>query len=197
MLCGPPPTGRSSFAFLGSATLAQDPALRARREKLLLRKTQALGRVFAFLLALGRNLCGFRITRQAKGAGQNNSEVIMSNNNLQKKAVRAATRFCEHKGYEILDAGWTSPEGTTVDLVAEDEGCLVFIDVAAKEYGEGSLEDGKIARSDFEVAAAAWLAAHPDTADVRVRFDIVAMLAVSGSRAFLRHHINAFSCGAE
>ena len=67
----------------------------------------------------------------------------MSNNNLQKKAVRAATRFCEHKGYEILDAGWTSPEGTTVDLVAEDEGCLVFIDVAAKEYGEGSLEDGE------------------------------------------------------
>lgn len=30
------------FAFLGSATLAQNQALRARREKLLLRKTRAL-----------------------------------------------------------------------------------------------------------------------------------------------------------
>ena len=73
----------------------------------------------------------------------------MSNNNLQEKAVRAATRFCEHKGYEILDEGWTSPEGTTVDLVAENEGCLVFIDVAAKEYGEGSLEDGETCLAPF------------------------------------------------
>ena len=37
-----PYAGTSSFAFLGSATLAQNQALRARREKLLLRKTQAL-----------------------------------------------------------------------------------------------------------------------------------------------------------
>ena len=121
----------------------------------------------------------------------------MSNNNLQKKAVRAATRFCEHKGYEILDAGWTSPEGTTVDLVADDEGCLVFIDVTAKEYGTGPFEDGKIARSEFEIAAAAWLAANPGTADVRVRFDIIGMLVVSESKALLRHHIDALSRGVE
>ncbi len=60
----------------------------------------------------------------------------MSNNNLQGRAVRAANRFCEHKGYEIFDGGWASPEGTTVELVAEDKGFLVFIDVAANEYGE-------------------------------------------------------------
>ena len=37
-----PHVGTSSFAFLGSATLAQNQALQARREKLLLRKTRAL-----------------------------------------------------------------------------------------------------------------------------------------------------------
>ena len=121
----------------------------------------------------------------------------MSNVNLQEKAVKAATRFCERKGYEILSTGWTSPEGTTVDLVADDEGCLVFIDVTAKVYGEGPLEDGKVARSEFEVAAAAWLAAHPNEADIQVRFDIIDMLVVSESKALLRHHINAFSCGVE
>ena len=121
----------------------------------------------------------------------------MSNINLQEKAVQAATRFCERKDYEILGTGWVSPEGTKVDLIADDEGCLVFIDVTAKEYGKGFMENGKIARSDFEVAAAAWLAAHPDEADVKVRFDLIDMLVVSESRALLRHHINAFSCGVE
>lgn len=51
------------------------------------------------------------------------SEVIMSNINLQDKAVQAATRFCERKDYEILDTGWTSNEGITVDLVAKDDDC--------------------------------------------------------------------------
>ncbi len=121
----------------------------------------------------------------------------MSNIKLQDKAVQAATRFCERKDYEILDTGWTSNEGTTVDLVAKDDDCLVFIDVAAKEYGEGPLEDGKIARSDFELAAAGWLATNPGEADVQVRFDIIDMLVVSDSKALLRHHVNAFSCGVE
>ena len=59
----------------------------------------------------------------------------MSNFELQEKAVKAATRFIERKGYELLETGWTSPEGTQIDLVANDEDTLVFIDVTATEYG--------------------------------------------------------------
>lgn len=33
----------------------------------------------------------------------------MSNFELQEKAVKAATRFIERKGFELLEAGWTSP----------------------------------------------------------------------------------------
>lgn len=80
----------------------------------------------------------------------------MNNYELQEKAARAAVRFLERKGYEILDVDWASREGTKVDLVANDGDCLVFIDLNVKEYGDGPLEGGKIPRSDFEVAAAGW-----------------------------------------
>ncbi|MEF2559926.1 MAG: YraN family protein, partial [Eggerthellaceae bacterium] len=68
----------------------------------------------------------------------------MSNFELQEKAVKAATRLIERKGFELLETGWESPEGTTVDLIANDEDTLVFIDVTATEYGEGGFEDGKV-----------------------------------------------------
>ena len=77
----------------------------------------------------------------------------MSNFELQEKAVKAATRFIERKGYELLEAGWTSPEGTQIDLFTNDEDALVFIDVTATEYGEGGFEGGKVKHGDFEIAA--------------------------------------------
>lgn len=119
----------------------------------------------------------------------------MSNFELQEKAIQAATRFIERKGFELLETGWTSPEGTTIDLIASDEDSLVFIDVTATEYGEGGFEGGKVSRSDLEIAAASWLAGNSPEGDIQVRFDIIDMLVVSADRALLRHHINAFSCG--
>lgn len=121
----------------------------------------------------------------------------MSNFELQEKAVKAATRFIERKGYELLETGWTSPEGTQIDLVANDEDTLVFVDVTAIEYGEGDFEGGKVKRGDLEIAAASWLAANSPDGEIQVRFDIIDMLVVSADRALLRHHINAFSCGVE
>ena len=121
----------------------------------------------------------------------------MSNFELQEKAVKAATRLIERKGYELLDTGWTSPEGTQIDLIASDEDTLVFVDVTATEYGEGGFEGGKVKRSDLEIAAASWLAGNTPDGDIQVRFDIIDTLVASTDRALLRHHINAFSCGVE
>lgn len=119
----------------------------------------------------------------------------MSNFELQEKAVKAATRFIERKGYELLDTGWASPEGTQIDLIASDGDTLVFIDVTATEYGEGGFEGSKVKRGDLEIAAASWLAVNSPDGEIQVRFDIIDMLVVSADRALLRHHINAFSCG--
>lgn len=119
----------------------------------------------------------------------------MSNFELQEKAVKAAARFIERKGFELLETGWTSPEGTRIDLIANDEDTLVFIDVTATEYSEGGFEGGKVKRGDLEIAAASWLAGNSPDGEIQVRFDIIDMLVVSADRALLRHHINAFSCG--
>lgn len=119
----------------------------------------------------------------------------MSNFELQEKAVKAATRLIERKGYELLDTGWTSPEGTQIDLIASDEDTLVFVDVTATEYGEGGFEGGKVKRSDLEIAAASWLAGNTPDGDIQVRFDIIDTLVASTDRALLRHHVNAWgSC---
>ena len=47
--------------------------------------------------------------------------------NLHERAVEAASRFLERKGYEVLDRNW-SCEGVAgrLDLVAMDEGVIVF-----------------------------------------------------------------------
>ena len=52
--------------------------------------------------------------------------------NLHERAVEAAIRFVERKGYEVLDRNW-SCEGVAgrLDLVAMDEDAIVFIDVTA------------------------------------------------------------------
>lgn len=117
----------------------------------------------------------------------------MSNFELQEKAVKAATCFIERKGYELLEIGWASPEGTRIDLIANDEDTLVFIDATATEYGEG----GKVKRSDLKIAAASWLAGNSPDGEIQGRFDNIDILVVSADRALLRHHINAFSCGVE
>lgn len=141
----PSHVGTLSFALLGSSTLAQNQAHQARRENFCCAKLGPC-RVFASPLAFGQNLRGLRITRQAKGADREQTEVIMSNFELQEKAVKAATRFIERKGYELLETGWTPPEGAVIDLIADDEGTIVFIDVTANTTEEGGFQNGKHTR---------------------------------------------------
>ena len=59
-----------------------------------------------------------------------------TNPTLQDRAVEAAARFLEVRGYETLATGWKSPETRgTIDLVARDPESddLVFVDVSAPE----------------------------------------------------------------
>lgn len=121
----------------------------------------------------------------------------MSNFELQEKAVKAAARFIERKDSSFSRPVGLPPEGTQIDLIANDEDALVFIDVTATEYGESGFEGGKVKRGDFEIAVASWLAGNSPDGEIQVRFSIIDMLVVSADRALLRHHINAFSCGVE
>ena len=118
--------------------------------------------------------------------------------NLHERAVQAAIRFVERRGYNVLDQDWTK-EGLAgrIDLVAEDEDTIVFIDVTATNHDEGGFSQGNLTREQFELLAAMWLEKNTPEGDISVRFDGIDMIVVSPDRALLRHHINKLSAAAE
>ena len=121
----------------------------------------------------------------------------MKDNNLLDRAVSASARYCELKGYEVLEQNW-SPEGSeeSVPLIAYDGDVLVFIDVTVKAGFEGFVPESETDREAMEVLAAKYLAQTDDEPNFEVRFDIISMMVVREDRAMLKHHINAFSVAA-
>lgn len=112
---------------------------------------------------------------------------------LGKRGEEAAACFLERREYEILDRNWKCIAGEA-DIVALQDDTLCFIEVktrkdAQKGFPSEAVDTRK--RSRYERIAACYLKDH-DYADVRVRFDIIAILVLGEDRAFLRHHLNAF-----
>lgn len=95
----------------------------------------------------------------------------MNKEELHRRAVKAATQSILRRGYEVIDADWESVCGNRVDLVAEDNGELVFIEVTESEDLESGFLDG----------------------DLKVRFDTISLIVLNEQRAFMRHHTNVFS----
>lgn len=118
----------------------------------------------------------------------------MKDNNLLDRAVCAAARYLELRGYEVLEQNW-SPEGSdeSVPLIAYDEDALVFVDVTVRNGFEGFVPESETDREAMEVLAAKYLAQSDDEPNFEVRFDIISMMVVGESRAMIKHHINAFS----
>ena len=112
---------------------------------------------------------------------------------INNRAVEVSVNFLTRKGYEILDHDWQSADGQRIDIVAKDDEGIAFVAVTAKLGSEGFAEP-TATRSSRETAAAQWLAANGnDYSNVAVRFDDIAMMVTSGSRALLLHHINALA----
>lgn len=118
---------------------------------------------------------------------------------LKEKAVKAAARFLIQRGYEVVEIGWKSEGGNTIDVVAREDDAVVFVDVYARLGADrGMPEDGgEASRERREIAAATWLAEHDGEeglVDLPIRFDSIAMMVIGESRALLRHHINCLGC---
>lgn len=112
---------------------------------------------------------------------------------INNRAVEASVNFLTRKGYEILDRDWQAVDGQRIDIVAKDDEDIAFVAVTAKLGPEGFAEP-TATRSSRETAAAQWLAANGSYySNVAIRFDDIAMMVISGSRALLRHHINALA----
>lgn len=117
--------------------------------------------------------------------------------NLNEKATRAASRYLEHRGYDILEEGRASPAGTS-DVTATEGDTLVFVDVKARrdtDAGFPSEFPTAAERTRREMIAPAYLAGH-DLGEMPVRFDNIAMVVAGEDRALLRHHIGCLSAEA-
>lgn len=115
---------------------------------------------------------------------------------LGDRGENAAVRFLVRQGYEILERNWTCKAGEA-DIIALDENTLVFIEVKTRSNSEKGLPEeavGSKKRKRYEKIAVSYLQ-HNTLSDVSIRFDVIAILVVSPDRAFLRHHLHAFSAG--
>lgn len=132
-------------------------------------------------------------TKEAKETKETKDVASYSPHELGKRGEEAAACFLERREYEILDRNWKCIAGEA-DIVALQDDTLCFIEVktrkdAQKGFPSEAVDTRK--RSRYERIAACYLKDH-DYADVRVRFDIIAILVLGEDRAFLRHHLNAF-----
>ena len=119
---------------------------------------------------------------------------------LKEKAIKAAEKFLERRGYEVIESNWKSEGGNSLDLVAREDDTVVFCDVSARDGFERGIPESNdwASRERREIAAAAWLSEHCDDdtlVDLPIRFDSIAMMVIGENRALLRHHINCLGCG--
>lgn len=112
---------------------------------------------------------------------------------LGRRGEEAAAKFLVRRGFEILHRNWECFAGE-VDIVALQEDTICFVEVKTrsgiqKGFPSEAVDERK--RGRYERIAACYLKefAHDD---LRVRFDVISILALGENRAFLRHHINAF-----
>ena len=136
---------------------------------------------------------GTKEAKRTKEPKETKGVASYSPHELGKRGEEAAACFLERREYEILDRNWKCIAGEA-DIVALQDDTLCFIEVktrkdAQKGFPSEAVDTRK--RSRYERIAACYLKDH-DYADVRVRFDIIAILVLGEDRAFLRHHLNAF-----
>ncbi|GLH77619.1 UPF0102 protein [Bradyrhizobium sp. SSBR45G] len=105
---------------------------------------------------------------------------------LSAEACAAALLIA--KGYRILAKRFRTPHGE-IDIIARKRGLVAFVEVKAR----ASLDDAAYAvtpRQQQRIidAAQAWLMAHPDHAELELRFDAILV----APRSLPRHLIAAF-----
>lgn len=92
---------------------------------------------------------------------------------LGLSAESRAAAYLIAKGYRIIARRWRSPAGE-INIVARRRGTLVFVEVKARASLDQAAESVMPQQRRRIIGAAeAWLAAHPDAANLDMRFDAV------------------------
>ncbi len=110
----------------------------------------------------------------------------------------AAENYLRRKGYHILGRNIRSPNGE-IDLVAETNGVLVFIEVKARRssvFGGASLAVTSLKQARLVRLAAQYLA-HHRLGDRPCRFDVVLCHGGGAQQSSIEHIENAFEVPGE
>jgi len=112
---------------------------------------------------------------------------------LGREGEAIAARHLERRGLRILERGFRTRTGE-IDLVAEQDGVLVFVEVKARSgLGCGRPADAVDARKRGRILRAAhlWLARH-GASEAPCRFDVVEVLSEGGAQPLVHHIPDAF-----
>ena len=108
-----------------------------------------------------------------------------------------ACELLKRNDYIILERNWACPAGEA-DIIALDDGCLVFVEVKTRAGGDKGFPQEAVTpkkRARYERIAYSFLSTY-DGSDARVRFDVIAIQAMPNSKGFVKHIVNAFGAGA-
>lgn len=117
----------------------------------------------------------------------------MKRDQVAARGESLARSHLERLGYRIHAHNWRSREGE-IDLVAEDDGTLVFVEVKTRtgdRFGSPEESVTHAKQRHLRAAALAYLEAH-ELPDASWRIDVIAIdLDASGAPVRLDHYPNA------
>lgn len=115
--------------------------------------------------------------------------------NTRKKgsiAERIVEKFLIKKGYRIIERNFYFEKGE-IDLIADDNGVIVFVEVKSRtssEYGEPENSITLSKRKQLRKVAEGYFYVN-DLQDVQARFDVVSIKWEYG-KPIINHIVNAF-----
>lgn len=109
-----------------------------------------------------------------------------------QEGERLAVRFLEKEGFRILDRNYRNRTGE-IDIVAEDRGVLVFVEVRTLKASAGHSPEETVQwkkRQRISRTAQAYIQ-QKGLEDRPARFDVISV-TLEGTRSDLRHIVDAF-----
>ncbi len=112
---------------------------------------------------------------------------------IGKEGEEIAAKFLTQKGFEIVERNYQYGHGE-IDIVANDKGILVFVEVKTRlnlEYGEPEYAINKKKIQQIKKMAELYLF-DKEISEADCRFDVVAILLDNKSNPQITHYENAF-----
>jgi putative endonuclease len=111
---------------------------------------------------------------------------------LGDRGENVAAKYLRNKGYRIITRNFRCAMGE-VDIIARDQGTLVFVEVKTRETDEPTPETQVNHDKQHQLTKAGrYYLGRYGTPQPPARFDIVAVVWPNGREPQIRHHESAF-----